>query len=262
MSRINWDAVGSRLYEGGLDRGVLYVDGHAGVPWNGLTSITENSPGGTSKSFYVDGEKYVNLASREEFQATLTAYTYPKEFEVHDGVAPVRPGLLITKQKRDPFSLSYRTMVGSDQSDTSGHKIHIVYDVLASPSNRAYKTATGAIQIDNFTWTLTSLPRVQPGYRRSSHIIIDSRIVDPAVLAGVENILYGDTSTSARLPTLVELMDLVDTNDMLVVVDNGDGTYTMTAPVGSLYMLDSSVFQLTWPTAVFIDANTYTVSSS
>lgn len=262
MTRISWDIVGSRLYEAGLDRGVLYIDGRPAVPWNGLTSVTENSPGGVSQSYYVDGEKYANLATREEFQATLAAYTYPDEFEPCDGVDSVRPGLLVTKQKRNSFGLSYRTKIGNGQNDEYGYKIHLLYNMLAAPSNRAYKTNTSSGQVDDFSWVLTSLPPVQVGYQRSSHVIIDSRTTDPSLISAIESILYGDIATSGRLPDLAELTDLFDTGNVLVVTDNGDGTYTMTAPAGELYMLDTSIFQLTWSTAVFVDADTYTVTSS
>lgn len=261
MTRISWDAVGSRLYEAGLDRGVLYVDGQPAVPWNGLTSVTENSPGGISKSYYVDGEKYANLATREEFQATLTAYTYPDEFEALNGVDSIRPGLFITKQKRNSFGLSYRTMIGNDQNDEYGYKIHILYNVLAAPATRSYKSTTASSQINDFSWILTSLPPAQTGYQRSSHFILDSRTTEKTVLAAIEDVLYGTDANTGRLPALAEIINLIDTHSILVLTDNGDGTFTMTAPDADLFMLDDSIFQLTWPTAVFVDANTYTVSS-
>ena len=261
MTRIIWDAVGSRKYETGIDRGVLYVGVQPGVPWNGLTSIAENAQGagGTTKAFYVDGEKYLNLASREEYQATLTAYTYPEEFEQCNGVVAVRTGLFVTKQKRVSFGLSYRTMIGNDISNTYGYKLHLVYDVLASPANKSYKTMDDKFQLDDFSWVLTTTASVMTGYRRTAHLVIDSTLVEPSVLSGIEDILYGNSAYSARLPTLAELTDLIDTGNTLVVVDNGDGTYTMTAPLDDLTMLDTQVWQLTWPTVAFIDANTYTV---
>lgn len=264
MSRMIWNAVGSRKYETGVDRGVLYIDGQPGVPWNGLTSIAETAQGssGSSKAFYVDGEKYLNLVPREEYQATLTAFTYPEEFEPCNGDASVRTGLFVTKQKRTSFGFSYRTMIGNDKTPNYGYKIHLVYNVLASPSTKGYKTIDGRNQIDDFSWTLTSVPPIMAGYRRTSHVVIDSTIIDPVLVSGIEDILYGNSSFSPRLPSLTELADLIDTNNSLIVVDNGDGTYTMTAPLSDLTMLDTQIFQLTWPTAVFVDANTYTVTSS
>lgn len=261
MTRIVWDAVGSRKYETGVDRGVLYIDGQPGVPWNGLTSVTENSSGGTSKSYYLDGEKYVNLTTREEFQATLTAYTYPDEFESCNGVNSIRSGLYITKQKRTSFGLSYRTMIGNDQSDSFGYKIHLLYNVYAAPPNKAFKTITSPMKIDDFSWVLTSLPIIQTGYQRSSHFIVDSTTADPTILSAIEDILYGNNSAAARLPTLSELTDLIDTGDILSVIDNGNGTATLTAPIIDLMPLDSSVWQLTWSTVVYIDDNTCTITS-
>ena len=261
MARISWDAVGSRLYETGIDRGVLYIDGQPGVPWNGLTSVSENSSGGTSRPFYLDGEKYANLGSREEFEATLTAYTYPDAFDSCNGTEKIRSGLYLTKQRKNSFGLSYRTRIGNDLSDSFAYKIHLIYNVLASPPTKTFKTMSTPSQIDDFSWTLTSLPPKQEGYLRSSHVVIDSRDIDPSLLSAIEDVLYGNNSISSSLPTLEELMDLVDTNATLTVVDNGDGTATITAPLGNLTMLDESIVQITWPTLVDNGDGTITVSS-
>lgn len=262
MARISWDDPGSRLYAVGLDRGVLYVDGQPGVPWNGLTAITENNSGGAAQPFYVDGEKFVNTSAPEEFNATLTAYTYPIEFEPCDGMTEIRPGFIITKQRRQSFGLSYRSMVGNDQSSEYGYKIHLIYNALASPSARSHKTMNASPNPDDFSWNITTLPPSVTGYKRSSHFIIDSTLVDPEVLSGLEDILYGNDSTSARLPAITEITDLIDTGDAMTVTDNGDGTFTITAPLSAIPMLDSETFQLTWPTGIVIDdADTWTATS-
>jgi len=91
--------------------------------------------------------------------------------------------------------------------------------------------------------------------------VIDSRDIDPSLLSAIEDVLYGNNSISSSLPTLEELMDLVDTNATLTVVDNGDGTATITAPLGNLTMLDESIVQITWPTLVDNGDGTITVSS-
>ena len=263
MTRIVWDDVGTRSFEAGVDRGVLYVGAQPGVPWNGLTSVTENSTGGVAQPFYVDGQKYSNEASREEFSATLTAFTYPDAFAACDGTASVRPGLLITKQRRASFGLTYRNMVGSDTSpDATDYMIHLLYNAYAAPSSRARKSISESMNPDDFSWAITTLPIAVSGYRASPHFIIDSRHTDPGTLAAIEDILYGNDSTSPRLPLLSELTDLFDTGNHLTVTDNGDGTFTMVAPMGDLFMLDSNIFQLTWPTATDNGDGTITVSSS
>jgi hypothetical protein len=262
VSRITWGDVGSRFYENGVDRGVLYVAGLDGVPWSGLTSVTENTTGGAAKPYYVDGEKYLNTASREEYTATITAYTYPDEFEVCDGTVAVRPGFLATNQRRQPFGLTYRTMIGNDLDPSAGYKIHIVYSALASPSAKAFKTLSTGQNPDDFSWSVTSLPPSISGFKRTSHFIIDSRKIDATTLGGIEDILYGTIATSSRLPDITEITDLIDVGDHLTVTDNGDGTYTLTAPVAELVMLDIGTFQITWPTVVDNGDGTFTATSS
>lgn len=262
MTRISWGASGSRFYEAGVDRGVLYVDGLDGIPWNGLSSVTENVSGGVAKPYYVDGEKYLNISSREEFAATLTAYTYPDEFQVCDGTAEVRSGLLAKHQRRKSFGLSYRTGLGNDLASKAGYKIHLIYGALAAPSSKAHKTISTAQDPDDFTWTLTSLPPAIAGFKRTSHFVVDSRKIDPGTLAGLENILYGSDTLAARLPDITEITDLIDVGDHLTVTNNGDGTFTMTAPVADLVMIDLGNFQITWDTVVDNGDGTYTATSS
>ena len=47
MPKLVWDQSGDRLFETGVSNGVLYVRNSAGeyplgVPWNGLTAVTES----------------------------------------------------------------------------------------------------------------------------------------------------------------------------------------------------------------------------
>jgi hypothetical protein len=262
MARLDWDAFGSRFYEAGVDRGVLYVDGYSGVPWNGLTSIDESPLGGDAQSYYVDGVKYLAVISPDEFEGTLTAFTYPDEFMQCDGTVQPRGGLFLTHQRRKSFGLSYRTMVGSDQTDSAGYKLHIVYNALASPSTRSNTTLKDTTDPNDFSWKITCRPSPTPGYKPTAHIVIDSRDTDPSVLALLEDTLYGTDEEASRLPDFTEVIDIFDSVPALVVVDNGDGTWTATAPFDIIRMLDDETFEITAPTAVFIDADTYTLSSA
>lgn len=262
MATITWDGVGTRVYQSGVDRGVLFIGDQPGVPWSGLTSIVENISGGTAKPLYVDGDKYSNLASPEEYQAQLSAYTYPDEFEDCDGNASVRSGFLATRQKRKPFSLTYRSFIGNDLTGSLGYRIHLVYNVLASPSIHSFKSDTTNVNVADFSWLLTALPPAVSGYQRTAHYILDSRNLSAPVLTYMENALYGTDTTPPHLPPFTEIISAIDSNGGLTVTDNGDGTFTMTAPDGALFMLDSNTAQLTWDSAVYIDSDTYTVSSS
>ena len=50
MPKLVWDETGKRLYETGVSKGVLYVQGDDGtygngVAWNGLTAVNESPSG-------------------------------------------------------------------------------------------------------------------------------------------------------------------------------------------------------------------------
>lgn len=261
MPRITWGAPGTRFYETGVDRGVLYVGALPGVPWNGLTGVSIGSSGGEAQPYYLDGVKYLNISSAEEFQATISAYTYPDEFSVCDGSARVRSGLYVTQQRRKSFGLSYRTMVGNDQSADHGYKIHIVYDALAGPSGIDHKTVGESIDPGDFSWTVTTKPPVISGYSRTSHVVIDSRDTDPVTLAALEDILYGTDIHDARLPDFDEMVVLFDAVEEFQVIDNGDGTFTVIGPASTINMLSDDIFQLSRDTVVILDDDTYTISS-
>jgi hypothetical protein len=261
VTRLDWNAVGSRFYEAGLDRGVLYVEGYSGVPWNGLTSVNETPSGGEPRSFYIDGQKYLVIPAGEEFEGTINAYTYPDEFELCNGNAQPRSGMFFTHQRRKPFGMTYRTRLGNDLSETAGYKLHLVYNAVVSPSERSNSTIGETTSPDEFSWKITCKPPIMPGYKPTAHVILDSRSTDPDVMSAVEDILYGTDEDQAKLPTIEELIGAYDVVSTLTIVDNGDGTWTATAPFDVIRMLDSETFEITSPTATFIDADTYTISS-
>lgn len=207
MTRLSWGDPGERFFEAGVDRGVLYVDAAEGVPWNGLVSVSEAPVGGETTPFYVDGVKYSNNHTSEEFEATLEAYTYPDEFSECDGTALVANGLFATSQRRKPFGLSYRTNIGNDVDGAEhGYKIHLVYGASASPSPRSNTTMSDSVAPFNFSWKLTTKPPAFLGRRRTAHFVIDSRETPADVLAHIEDVLYGTDDTPPRLPVVPELV--------------------------------------------------------
>jgi hypothetical protein len=262
MTRINWGLAGERFYQTGVDRGVLYVAGGPGVPWNGLTSVSENPSGGEERSYYIDGVKYLNLSGVEEYYATIQAFTYPNEFEACDGSEEIFNGLFLTQRRRQSFGFSYRTKIGNDIDGLDhGYKIHLVYNAVATPSNRVNGTINDSIEPFNFSWTIATRPLAIPGQKHTAHFVIDSRLTDPLVLADLENFIYGSDTQTPQLPTQEELFNIFQAYSGFVVVDNGDGTFTVTGPDDVIEMLDATTFQITWPSAIFIDTESYTISS-
>lgn len=260
MGRLEWGTPGSRQFEVGVDRGVLYLDGQPGVAWSGLTSVEMNPTGGGAKSYYLDGEKYLLVSEAEEFGATINAFTFPPEFAECDGSKQVRQGLRVTQQRRKPFGFSYRTQVGSDQNNNLGYKIHLVYNALAAPSERSYETIGDEIEPMEFSWEISTRPPVIPGFKRTSHVEIDSRTTSSDVLGLVEEALYGTDEDLPRLPTFTELIAMYEAFFVYVVTDNGDGIYTISGPDDAITALDDILLQFDWPTVVEVDPVTYTIS--
>lgn len=207
MAKIEWDKVGERFYETGVDRGVLYPQADEGtgydkgVAWNGLTSVTESPSGAEATPQYADNIKYLNLISAEEFGATIEAYTYPEEFGRCDGTAELEPGVVIGQQNRKPFALSYRTFKGNDTQNTEhGYKIHIIYGATAAPSEKAFATVNDSPEAITFSWELTTNPVAVLGHKPTACITIDSTKVDKTKLGQLEAALYGTESEEPRVP--------------------------------------------------------------
>lgn len=216
MSKLQWDKTGDRLFETGLDRGVLFPMGNdknysTGVAWNGLTAVNESPSGAEATPLYADNIKYLNLISAEDFGATVEAYTYPLEFEACDGTAEIAPGVTVGQQARKVFGMSYRTLVGDDVIGQSrGYKIHLIYGALASPSEKNRQTVNDSPEAVSFSWELTTTPVDVPGFKPTAHLVIDSNKTDATKLAAFEEILYGkdgDDATEPRLPLPAEVIE-------------------------------------------------------
>jgi hypothetical protein len=209
MTALAWHQLGERRYETGIDRGVLYLPNGNAVPWNGLVSISENKARET-KSYYLDGIKYLDYQVPSEYSAKLGAYTYPDELEEVLGEVPYVPGIVLHDQRSQMFHLSYRTREGNDVDGIdAGYKIHIIWNITASPSDVVFGTISKDPTPGLFEWSLTGTPSKMFGIRPTSHISLHSRSIDSVLLADLENLLYGTETTDASLPDLVDFFALV-----------------------------------------------------
>ena len=215
MGPLVWDQIGEKLYETGVEKGVLYVqDANGlypkGVAWNGLTAVTESPSGAEATPVYADNGKYLSLMSAEEFAATVEAYMYPDEFAECDGSAELVAGVSIGQQTRKGFGMVYKTLVGNDVADVAfGYKLHIIYGAKASPSEKNYATVNDSPEANALSWELNTTPVPVAGHKPTATIVIDSTKVDATKLAALEKILFGDTATEARLPLPDEIKTLM-----------------------------------------------------
>lgn len=241
MSKLIWDDIAARDYEAGVDRGVFYPPNGPGQVWNGLVSVEESPSEADDRPRYLDGKRIGNRRRLGEFSATVSAFTYPKSFS---------PGFIAPIQ-RTHFGLSYRT-----QSRDS-YKIHLVYNAIASPSDSNYVFD----DTSPFQWLLTTRGEVGPDGMIVSHLIIDTEVAYPETVQSLENVLYGNEDDDAQLPTPIEVFGIFEDNSILQIIDHGDGTWTAIGPDDVITMLDATTFQIDYPTAVYVSADTYTIHS-
>lgn len=223
MAKLKWDQDTERLYETGVQQGVLYVkeaDGTygKGVAWNGLTAVTESPSGGEANPLYADNMKYLNLRSVEEFGGTIECYTYPDEWMLCDGSANISstPGVYIGQQVRHGFGLCYRTEVGNDaEFEDYGYKLHLVYGASASPSEKNYQTINDNPEAITFSYEFETTPVPVTGFKPTSILTIDTSKMkgDSAALAKVAQLeakLYGVDGTTGENPVTASDPELPD----------------------------------------------------
>lgn len=217
MVALAWHETGDKQYELGVDKGVFYPLNATtsaydnAYAWNGLISVTESPSGAEVTKNYADNDVYMSLMSAEEFAATVEAYNYPDEFALVDGTAEPVPGLYVGQQPRKPFGLSYRTKVGNDSKGMdAGYKIHLIYNAMAAPSEKAYSTVNDSPEATTFSWELSTTP-INAGdvLKSTAQLTINSLKVPAAKLKALEDILYGTTTLGARLPLPTEVIGLL-----------------------------------------------------
>lgn len=234
--RLQWDETGSKRYETGLDRGVLYPLSNAGkydtgVSWEGLTAVNENPSGAEPQKFYADNILYATIMSAEEYKATIECYQTPDEFDACDGTNELATGIEIGQQTRQKFGFAYRTKMGNDVNSELGYKIHCVYNCLASPSGKDHKTINDNPDLDSMSYEVSADPINVKNFKPTATLVIDSTKVSAANLKALEDVLYGIDA---------ETFDATKTYAVGDYVVYGTSTYKCTTAVVEAGAWDSS----------------------
>lgn len=181
MGALVWDQISEHDYETGTDHAVVYPYNSetkkydSGAAWSGITGVTESPSGAEETALYADNIKYLSLRSAEEYAQTVTAYTYPKEFAKLDGSDFPTKGMRIYQQTRKTFGMSYRTILGNDtEGNDHGYKLHLIYGLTASPSERTYSTVNDSPEANEFSWEMQGVPVPITGYKNTCLVTIDS----------------------------------------------------------------------------------------
>jgi len=215
MTKLKFNEAGTRLYETGVSKCVLFVQNEAGqypkgVAWNGVTSASESPSGAEANDQYADNIKYLSLTGAENFEGTIEAFYSPEEFDQCDGIAEIVKGVKAFQQTRRPFGFAYLSIIGNDVKENNyGTKLHLWYGCKASPSERSYATVNDSPEPANPSWSVTSAPVEVPGKRPSSVLTLDSTKMEPAKWNKIMDVIYGSDTTDAYLPLPADIMTLL-----------------------------------------------------
>lgn len=219
--KLTWDDTGEKLYTIGCDRGVLYpqVAGAypTGVAWNGLTKVTKSPEGADAQDLYADNQLYASIRGAERLKGSISAYYSPKEFDACDGALEIAKGVTIRQQKRAPFGLCYRTLIGNDEDGTEhGYTLHLIYNATVSPSEQEADTVNDSPEPAELSWDFDTIPvpvNSVEGAKPTALIEIDSTTTDATALKAIEDALYGTDTTEPHLPLPDEVIALINSTD-------------------------------------------------
>jgi hypothetical protein len=259
---LSWNLPGQKVFETGIDRGVLYLRSGEVVPWNGLTSVNENFGQSSGATFY-DGVKLAQTQTSSGFSATVSAITYPDELDEICSGESIRNGIHLGDQSPSSFGFSYRTMVGNDLAGTdAGYKLHLVYNVSATVSDRSYQTVSDDLDLLEFEWEFVAVPEQLEMYRPSTHLVIDTSKTSPGLVQIIEDYIYGTTLTAPVLPPMSTLLAIITAYDNFIdVTDNGDGTCTVSTDTpGIINDLGAGVYEIREATIAYVNSTKYLLS--
>lgn len=214
MAVLTWDDIGTKEYEVGVSKGVLFTynsttskwDGEA---WQGLTNVTESPDGGDAEDFYADNILYASIRGIENLNGSIECYMYPDTFEECIGHKELIPGVRIGQQARKVFGLAYVTNIGNDTNPEAGVKYHLVYNCTANAAEMSHDTSEDSPSLEPFSFDFDSNPVPVTGAKATSSVVIDSRNLTSAQITALEGALFGTTSTTSYLPYPDDLTTLL-----------------------------------------------------
>lgn len=202
MTRVTWDASGQRLYQSGVDRGMIYLEDGTVSTWSGLVSVTESPSGGDPVATYLDGQKVLDVPGGDNYEATIESMSLPLNAAASAGWGILQYGLYASNQPKQSFGFSYRTLIGNDISGTEfAYRIHVIFGCTAKSSDFTHETIKDQPSVKTYSWGVTAVPVSFTGRRPTAHVIFDTRVQSSPTITAIEALLYGNDETDAVMPT-------------------------------------------------------------
>jgi len=239
MTALTWD---SDPVSDGLERVVLFLPLTQGIPWGGFTSV-EPSESGSSTTQYFDGVPYVVATMSDSYSASISAFTYPEEFEQCESYP------------HSIFGLAFR------ETSTEGDKIHLVWNATAAPTAKTWTSRGEGVDLSDFTWDISTVPTETAGLAPVSHLVVDVSTASAGAVEAIESAIYGTVSTDSYLPTQDEVLQLFADNPWIKITDLGDGTFTIEGPEEVVRQIDATTWDIESHGITWIDEDEYDIET-
>ena len=219
MAKMSWDTTGNRFFHTGVSDVALFMqtgnsstnDGYVtGIPWSGVTGITQSPDGADAQSFYADNIKYLSIRAKENWKGTIKCYQYPSAFKAALGKKELvaSSGVWVGQQSRKSFGLVWKTKYGNDtDGEDHGYIIHIAYGLTAGPSEEEDNTTNETPEINEFSFDLESTPAADPNntVEPTSYVEFNSTDLTETVRNRLVDHIYGSATYTPTMPTLTNL---------------------------------------------------------
>lgn len=219
MAKMTWDTTGNRFFHTGVSDVALFMqtgnsasnDGYVtGIPWSGVTSITQSPDGADAQNFYADNIKYLSIRAKENWKGTIKCYQYPSPFKAALGKKELvaSSGIWVGQQSRKSFGLVWKTKYGNDtDGEDHGYIIHIAYGLTAGPSEEEDNTTNETPEINEFSFDLESTPAADPNnaVEPTSYVEFNSTDLTETIRNRLTDRIYGSATYTPTMPTLANL---------------------------------------------------------
>lgn len=230
----NDNSVEKKRWYNGIDRVVVYYDNpvveHGYVnrtwvyaPWDGVTSVSIAGKDREQITRYYMGERYASSLEIGGISVEINAFAYPDEILNRIGMYDYGSGVIYDEGVSRYFSMCYRTMVNGDKS-----QIHVLFNVLLSPSSVSNVTISDNPSIMEFKWTGDVIPERIDG-NNISHIVLDEATMDASLFKTFEMYLYGNEENEPDFGMVRMLLRLMrrDDLDFVVIPSKSENLYTL-----------------------------------
>lgn len=220
----------------GIEKAVVYYNDSYFV-WDGIVSYDKPSDSNTTP-VYFDGQKVAQDHTRDSGVVMFESFTRPD------------------------FSQFVSFDVVFVEYQNGEEIVHILYGLSLESVNAVYKTTSTNLLVETFKHTLLTKSKKFPGGMFGPELVIRMNDISESAARAIKDQLFGTDLNQPKVPEPYELVRIIESTLDFEIIDHGDGTWSAISRIdGVLSQPDETSFEIKAPTAVYLSADTYQISS-